>query len=173
MPIRYALIRHLAAILALPFTIAVLVPLWIAQRWAIAPRAPAGLLEALVQGVGGLALLLGIALFASSLYLIATRGQGTLAPWDPPRRLVVSGPYRRVRNPMISGVLFALFGEALLLLSLPHLLLALAFLALNLVYIPLLEEPQLEARFGDEYRRYRRHVSRFVPRLRSWNPEAD
>jgi len=170
---RYALIRHLLAIIVLPLMIAVLVPLWLAHYYGIALAAPRGPLDLLAQGAGVLLLAIGATLFASSLYLIATRGRGTLAPWDPPRRLVVTGPYRRVRNPMISGVLFALFGEALLLQSLPHMLLALAFLAVNGLYIPLLEEPQLEARFGDEYRRYRRHVSRFLPRLRSWNPEAE
>jgi protein-S-isoprenylcysteine O-methyltransferase Ste14 len=44
------------------------------------------------------------------------------------------------------------------------------FTAINLTYIPLFEEPQLEERFGEEYRRYRRHVGRLVPRLRPWNP---
>ena len=95
-------------------------------------------------------------------------GKGTLAPWDPPRRLVVRGPYAYVRNPMISGVVFVLFGEALLLLSRPHLEWALLFLLINAVYIPLLEEPLLRERFGDEYREYSRHVPRLMPRLTPW-----
>jgi protein-S-isoprenylcysteine O-methyltransferase Ste14 len=45
-------------------------------------------------------------------------------------------------------------------------------LLLNLIYIPLLEEPQLEARFGNEYRRYVQNVPRFLPRLRPWNPDG-
>jgi protein-S-isoprenylcysteine O-methyltransferase Ste14 len=73
---------------------------------------------------------------------------------------------------MISGVIFVLFGEALVLLSLPHAVWATAFLVLNLLYIPLIEEPQLERRFGDSYREYRRHVRRFLPRVRPWNPGA-
>ena len=73
---------------------------------------------------------------------------------------------------MISGVVFVLFGEALLLGSRPHLLWALLFLAVNLVYIPLLEEPLLERRFGAAYREYCRHVPRIMPRLRPWQPEA-
>src|SRR6185295_13856231 len=97
-----------------------------------------------------------------------SEGHGTLAPWDPPRALVVRGPYRFVRNPMISGVVFALFAEALVLLSRPHAVWAAAFGLLNLIYIPLIEEPQLERRFGEPYREYCKHVRRFLPRLRPW-----
>jgi protein-S-isoprenylcysteine O-methyltransferase Ste14 len=69
---------------------------------------------------------------------------------------------------MISGVVLVLFGEALLLLSRPHLLWALTFLGINAVYIPLLEEPLLEQRFGADYREYCRNVPRLLPRLRPW-----
>lgn len=80
------------------------------------------------------------------------------------------GPYRYVRNPMISGVLLVLFGEALILLSRAHLMWALTFLAINAVYIPLLEEPLLASRFGSAYDEYRRNVPRLFPRLRPWQP---
>src|SRR5262249_44443651 len=102
----------------------------------------------------------------------ATDGEGTLAPWDPPRRFVVRGPYRFVRNPMISGVILLLFGEALVLMSAPHTVWAASFLVLNLVWIPIVEEPQLERRFGAPYAEYRRHVRRFIPRVRPWHPRA-
>jgi protein-S-isoprenylcysteine O-methyltransferase Ste14 len=71
---------------------------------------------------------------------------------------------------MISGVIFILFGEAFALLSPAHGVWAAAFLTLNLIYLPLMEEPQLERRFGESYREYRRHVRRFLPRLRPWDP---
>jgi protein-S-isoprenylcysteine O-methyltransferase Ste14 len=58
-----------------------------------------------------------LARFASSLRRFAGEGESTLAPWDPPRRLVVTGPYRFVRNPMISGVIFLLLGEASVLVT--------------------------------------------------------
>lgn len=112
----------------------------------------------------------GLWLFAASLRHLAVKGRGTLAPWDPPKNLVVEGPYRYVRNPMISGVILILFGEALGLLSRPHGWWALAVLCINFVYIPLLEEPGLQERFGDSYREYRRHVRRFLPRLQPWIP---
>jgi protein-S-isoprenylcysteine O-methyltransferase Ste14 len=165
-----SLLRQLLSIAILPGTVVVLVPLWIARANGI-ELALAGSAGGLVLQLAGLgALAVGVLLFASSLRRFATEGEGTLAPWDPPRRLVVRGPYRFVRNPMISGVIFVLFGEALLLLSLPHALWALAFLGLNLVYIPLLEEPQLEQRFGDPYREYCRNVPRVVPRATPWEP---
>jgi protein-S-isoprenylcysteine O-methyltransferase Ste14 len=166
------LLRHLLAIAILPFTVAVLVPVWIAQRYGVEPGLGRSPVQILLQ-VAGIALLgVGLPLFLASLRRFATEGKGTLAPWDPPRALVVRGPYRLVRNPMITGVIFVLFGEALVLLSRSHGVWAASFLLINLVYIPLLEEPQLEQRFGDSYREYRRHVRRFLPRLTPWDPGA-
>jgi protein-S-isoprenylcysteine O-methyltransferase Ste14 len=74
---------------------------------------------------------------------------------------------------MISGVLFVLFGEALVLVSGPHASWALTFLVINLIYIPLLEEPPLRYRFGAAYAEYCKHVPRVIPRLRPWTPKAD
>lgn len=162
------LVRQLLAIAILPMTVTIVVPLWIARRSGVALALGAEP-AALALEAAGLALLVaGLLLFAASLRRFAREGRGTLAPWDPPRALVVRGPYRFVRNPMISGVLFVLFGEALLLRSAPHAEWAAAFLVINLIYIPLLEEPGLEARFGDCYREYCRHVPRLWPRLRPW-----
>jgi len=163
-------IRHLLAIALLPFTVAVIVPVWIARRYGIVPTVGHSPGEIAVQLAGVVVLGVGLALFIGSVRRFATEGKGTLAPWDPPRAFVVHGPYRFVRNPMISGVIFLLLGEALVLLSPPHGVWAAAFFVLNLVYIPLIEEPQLEQRFGEPYREYRRHVRRFVPRLRPWRP---
>ena len=78
--------------------------------------------------------------------------------------------YRRVRNPMISGVICVLLGEGLLLGSRPLLAWCLAVGLLNAVYIPLVEEPGLLRRFGDEYRIYRQNVPRWIPRRRPWQP---
>jgi protein-S-isoprenylcysteine O-methyltransferase Ste14 len=165
-------LRHLLSIAALPFTAAVVVPAWLARRDGLSPVLAAFPLV-LAQLAGVLVLVLGLVLFASSLRRFATDGRGTLAPWDPPRSLVLRGPYRYVRNPMISGVVFLLFGEALVLLSRSHLTWALLFLGANLIWIPLLEEPQLADRFGEPYREYCRHVRRFWPRLRPWRSEEE
>ena len=56
----------------------------------------------------------GFALWVWTVRLFARIGRGTLAPWDPTERLVVEGPYAHVRNPMITGVLAVLLGEALI-----------------------------------------------------------
>jgi protein-S-isoprenylcysteine O-methyltransferase Ste14 len=163
--------RHLLSIALLPFTVAVLVPLWIARNNNISPAIGTNPSQMFLQVVGSLLLVVGVILFSASLRKFASDGEGTLAPWDPPRRLVVRGPYRYVRNPMISGVVCALFGEALLLLSRPHFVWALIFLGVNFIYIPLLEETGLRLRFGDSYVNYCRHVPRLIPRLRPWQPD--
>ena len=165
-------LRHLFSVAALPFVVTVVIPLWIARnngtRLGIA-EAP----QVILQVMGVVVLGVGLLLFASSLRRFATDGQGTLAPWDPPRELVVRGPYRYVRNPMISGVFLLLLGEALVLLSWPHAAWAATFFAINAIYIPLIEEPQLAKRFGASYESYRRHVPRLIPRLRPWQPSTD
>ena len=162
-------LRQLLAIAALPFTVTVLVPLWIARDGDATVVAPdTGFNVALVAG-GALFLLAGLCLFATTVALFWRRGRGTLAPWDPPRVFVADGPYRYVRNPMISGVIFILIGEALVLRSYAQARWALVFFVVNLVYIPLLEEPMLEARFGESYRNYKRHVRMFIPRATPWS----
>ena len=99
---------------------------------------------------------------------LLTTGKGTPAPWAPPKKLVVRGPYRHVRNPMISGVLFLLGAEALFFGSRPLAgWLALFFLA-NAIYLPLFEEKGLERRFGSDYARYKASVPRWLPRLTPW-----
>src|SRR3954466_5292636 len=98
-------LRHLASFLALPFVMAVVIPLSIVRRVELPEHSPIG-----IAGTA-LVFLIGLALFATSLYEFATRGRGTLAPWDPPRELVVRGPYRYVRNPMISGVVCVIVAE--------------------------------------------------------------
>ena len=166
------LIRHLLAIVALPFTVTVLIPIWIARRYGVDPVPGVSTSTLLPQLAGACLLGIGLFLFAQSLRRFAVDGKGTLAPWDPPRALVVRGPYRYVRNPMISGVLFILFGEALWLLSEPQFMWAVTFLVVNALVIPLFEEPQLKHRFGAAYVEYCKHVPRLVPRLRPWDPTA-
>jgi len=161
-------VRHLISIALLPGTVLVVVPIWIARRYGVAIATPVTVLDIASTALGAVLLAIGLALFISSLRRFAVEGRGTLAPWDPPRRLVVRGPYRYVRNPMISGVIFLLAAEAALLRSSPHWLWMLTFAAINFVYIPLFEEPFLVARFGADYQEYCRNVRRFIPRLRPW-----
>jgi protein-S-isoprenylcysteine O-methyltransferase Ste14 len=164
------ILRHLVAIAILPLSAMVLIPLWLGRRNATTLALGSSLPEIGGQVLGCVLLAIGGLLFLVSVLRFVREGRGTLAPWDPPRRLVVGGPYRYVRNPMISGVVLVLFGQALVLLSRPHFLWALLFLGFNAIYIPLIEEPMLARRFGSEYREYCRHVPRLVPRLRPWTP---
>jgi len=163
-----ALLRNVAAVALLPFTVTVLVPLWLVSRYGGGRGFPDSFVESLALALGLVSLGLGVVLFGLCLRRFAGEGDGTLAPWDPPRELVVRGPYRYVRNPMITGVILVLLGEGLVLRSLALLGWAAFFTALNLLYIPLVEEPGLERRFGDSYRRYCANVPRIVPRMTPW-----
>jgi protein-S-isoprenylcysteine O-methyltransferase Ste14 len=111
---------------------------------------------------------IGLALISWSITLFVQVGEGTPAPWEPPQKLVIRGPYRYVRNPMISGALFILLAEALLFRSWPIATWMAIFFALNTAYFSLSEEKGLEKRFGDDYRAYKAQVPRWIPRLRPW-----
>lgn len=166
------IVRHAFAIAVLLFTMAVFIPMRICRRYHIAPGLPETPVEWVSAAAAVLLFLIGITLFVTTVALFAKRGKGTLAPWDPPATLVVRGPYRFVRNPMISGVVLILLAESLFLRSMPHLMWTVMFLSFNLIYIPALEEPQLEERFGEAYRVYKRNVPRFLPRLSPWDDAA-
>ena len=112
-------------------------------------------------------------LLVVTVYLFATVGEGTLAPWDPTQKLVVEGPYRYVRNPMITGVLTVLVGESIVTGSLAIVLLAAFFFVLNHVYFIFSEEPGLIKRFGQRYKRYMKNVPRWVPRSTAWVGDGD
>ncbi|MDR0828053.1 MAG: isoprenylcysteine carboxylmethyltransferase family protein [Desulfovibrio sp.] len=118
--------------------------------------------------IGCLLLLSGLGLAAWTMRLFHFIGQGTAAPWDPPQRLIVNGPYCHVRNPMLTSVFLMQAAEAILLNSITIFMLLVLFIIANMLYFPLVEEKALEKRFGESYREYRRNVPRWVPRLRPW-----
>jgi protein-S-isoprenylcysteine O-methyltransferase Ste14 len=163
--------RHLRAILLLPGVVTVPIPAAILAvggadiGWGL--DSPWGAVPVIA---GAVLILLGIALWYRTVMLFASEGEGTLAPWDPTRKLVVRGPYRYVRNPMIAGVLLVLAGEAALFGSPWLLVWAGVFFAANAVWFPRVEEPGLVERFGSDYEAYRRAVPRWVPRRRPWSP---
>jgi len=116
--------------------------------------------------LGSILILAGIYLGLVTVSLHITIGQGTPAPWNPPKNLILEGPYKRTRNPMITGALLILFGEALLFGSLTLLIYALIFFPLNHLYFILHEEPLLEKRYGKPYLEYKQSVPRWFPKLR-------
>jgi protein-S-isoprenylcysteine O-methyltransferase Ste14 len=117
-----------------------------------------------VRPAGWILVVLGAGLTLACVTVFATRGQGTPAPFDPPRQFVASGPYRYVRNPMYWGAFWVIVGAGLVLRSPAILLLALAFWLFFHVFVLVYEEPALMSKFGESYERYRREVRRWLPR---------
>ncbi len=153
-------LEHFKGILLLPFTVTIVIPFLLmryASRWQLLPD------HWLVEVAGALLLVAGLYLLILTIHYFRTKGQGTLAPWNPPRQLVVAGPYRYVRNPMISGVLGILLGEGLLLGVGAILCWAALFFCINTLYFLLSEEPGLRKRFGSSYEHYCQNVPRWIP----------
>ena len=111
--------------------------------------------------VAMLLIAVGAGLCWKTVSLFIEYGEGTPAPFDPPRKLVIRGPYIYMRNPMMVAVCLVLSGEALLFASVPLGLWFLFFFGLCLILIPLWEEPDLEKRFGEAYREYKQKVPRW------------
>jgi protein-S-isoprenylcysteine O-methyltransferase Ste14 len=108
----------------------------------------------------------GAALYLLCLWVFATVGRGTPAPWDAPRRVVAVGPYRWVPNPIYIAALLVVVNEAWLFLSVPLLVYAGTVAILFHLLVIGYEEPTLRRRFGEIYAEYRRTVPRWIPRPR-------
>jgi protein-S-isoprenylcysteine O-methyltransferase Ste14 len=148
----------------LPVTVTGLVPLVLIA----VTRAWLGLAP-LSAPTGAVLYLVGLSMLVSTTRLFA-RHRGSLAPWNPPKEMVVIGPYRHCRNPMISGVYAMLLGEALAFASPWLAAWALTFIVGMSSHIFLQEEPRIRERFGDAYLRYCQAVPRWLPRLRPYQP---
>ena len=121
-----------------------------------------------VGATGWLPIAAGIALyFACAFWGFAVRGRGTPLPLDPPKKLVVEGPYRIVRNPMYWGVGSVVLGEAAIFHSAALAQLAAVLAVGVIVFVLLFEEPELRRKFGEEYEEYCRRVPRWLPRFRA------
>jgi protein-S-isoprenylcysteine O-methyltransferase Ste14 len=120
-----------------------------------------------LQVAGLIVLSLGGALALWCVVTLALVGKGTPAPFDPPRKLVVKGPYRWVRNPMYIGAGFVLVGTALYFRSLGLAAFAAAFWTVAHLFVVFYEEIKLERTFGALYADYRNAVGRWVPKWRS------
>ena len=124
----------------------------------------------------GIARAAGVALIAVGLVPIVDsfieffRAEGTPVPVASPPRLVVSGFYRYVRNPIYVGFVIVLLGQALLFGSAGLLEYALIAWCVAAAAVRWYEEPRLARAFGAEYQEYRRAVPAWLPRLRPWTP---
>ena len=158
----FALIRALTYAAIFIGVVLVYVPASILSSAGISgpPGNGAGHIVAMVMVAGGVALALWCVL------TFALVGKGTPAPFDPPRRLVIVGPYRFVRNPMYLGAGLALLGLALYYGSASLFGFVGLFLLIVFLFIVGYEEPTLRRTFGADYEAYTKRVGRFLPRLR-------
>ncbi|HEX9710459.1 MAG TPA: isoprenylcysteine carboxylmethyltransferase family protein [Candidatus Thermoplasmatota archaeon] len=115
------------------------------------------------QVAGAVVAAVGAGIALSCILTFAFVGKGTPAPFDPPRRLVVRGPYRLVRNPMYLGAGTALGGAALYYGSPALLAYAGLFLLVTHSFVVWYEEPTLRETFGGDYEAYCRRVGRWWP----------
>jgi protein-S-isoprenylcysteine O-methyltransferase Ste14 len=123
-----------------------------------------------MEWIGIVTAVVGGALALWCILTFAFVGRGTPAPFDPPRKLVVKGPYRYVRNPMYLGAALAICGAAIFYHSILLLGYALVFLLAAHVFVVTYEEPTLARLFGGEYESYRAQVGRW---LAHWSTERD
>lgn len=131
--------------------------------WLILTR-DGGRLPAVAAWYAALVIIAGVCLYAWCAFAFGHTGRGTPGIWDAPRRVVATGPYTFVRNPIYLAALLIVSGEAWLFES-PSLLLYAAGLAAAFhVLIVGYEEPRLRARFGEPYVAYCHAVPRWLPR---------
>jgi protein-S-isoprenylcysteine O-methyltransferase Ste14 len=151
-----------------PGTVAGLVP-WLLSRWRMSEPF-LGFVN--LRWAGAALIVVGIPPLIDSFRRFAQEGLGTPAPLYPTNRLIVSGLYRYVRNPMYLGVAAVIFGQALLLASVALLIWgAIVCLGFDL-FVRLYEEPTLRRSYGVQFATYCASVPRWLPRLTPWHDES-
>jgi len=145
-----------------------LLPQWLGFRVAAVS-------EASWRWLGAAPSVLGFAAALRCVWDFGRTGRGTPAPIAPPKRLVVVGLYRYVRNPMYLGLaagwmgLWVVFGHA----SLAAIVAVAAAALLVHLFVRFYEEPTLRKKFGADYHQYCRNVRRWWPRVRAWEARSD
>lgn len=161
-----ALIGSAAFLLLAPGTVAGVIP-WLVTKWRFGEGASAG-----VSITGAIIIVLSLALLIECFVRFATKGEGTPAPLAPTAKLVVSGAYARVRNPMYVAVTGLIFGQALLFASAGLIAYGVAIWLAFLMFVIYFEEPRLRSEFPDDYPAYFENVPRWRPRFRPWKQPA-
>jgi protein-S-isoprenylcysteine O-methyltransferase Ste14 len=145
--------RAIAAFAALPGLVAFAIPIAI----GMSTNRPARQV-----GLAAIPLSLGTLLLLWCVREFYTAGRGTLAPWDPPRHLVTTGPYAVSRNPMYIGVVTILIGWCALWDSRTLIIYTVCFAIGFHLRVLLFEEPWAARQFGAEWQSYRARVSRWL-----------
>jgi protein-S-isoprenylcysteine O-methyltransferase Ste14 len=146
------LFRAIFAFLALPGIVAFVIPLVLAGAMGSFP---------VQRSAGFVVLILGVFLLVWCVREFYVTGRGTLAPWQPPQCLVVTGPYRYCRNPMYVGVGLILLGWAILYWSGLLLLYAASIAVAFHLRVVLAEEPRAARTFGEAWSAYRAQTPRW------------
>jgi protein-S-isoprenylcysteine O-methyltransferase Ste14 len=147
-----------------PLVLAGFVPWWVTQ-WEFRP---AFLGVDLTRILGGILIIVGVPGLVDSFARFALEGLGTPAPIAPTQKLVVTGLYRYVRNPIYIAVVAVIFGQALLFGDLRLLWYGALLWLFFHVWVVMIEEPTLKQTFGPEYESFRTNVPRWIPRLTPW-----
>lgn len=159
-----ALVGSAAFLVVAPGTVAGVIP-WLITHWRFGEGASLG-----VSVFGGIVIGLSLALLIECFLRFATKGEGTPAPIAPTAKLVVTGAYARVRNPMYVAVVGLIFGQALLFASAALIAYGLTMAFIFMMFVLYREEPRLQRAFPDEYPEYSANVPRWRPRFLPWKP---
>lgn len=151
--------------LVAPAVIAGFIPWWMTQ-WRFEQPMPSWLP---MRAIGVALIAAGVPVLVHSFTRFVMDGLGTPAPIAPTERLVVTGLYRFVRNPMYLAVLSIIVGQALLFGQLRLLWYAAMIFAAFVTFVRLYEEPTLTRQFGRDYDEYRRLVPAWWPRFKAFD----
>jgi len=126
---------------------------------------PLGLMYPLNIILGTIVSVLGLILYFWTI-LLFSRVDGTQVPLAPTQKLVVKGPYSIIRNPMVTGAILFVTGLGIILNSILFIAVSMVFPLLYIIYIKLVEEKELETRFGEEYKEYKKSTPFIFPKIR-------
>ncbi len=159
-----SILIHLRDMVLLPFMVTVVIPFFMYRAGV-----PLFKEQPITAKIAGAVLFCcGLPLQLYTTWLFKQFGKGTLAPWQPTQNLVIRGPYRYCRNPMITGVLLILAGEGLFLNARPIAVWAVMFSLVNTAFFIFKEEPDMLDRFGEPYAKYKKQVPRWIPNLKPY-----
>ena len=147
-----------------PLGLAGYVP-WLVTQWEFRP---AFFGVDVTRILGGILIIAGVPGIVDSFARFALEGRGTPAPIAPAQKLVVTGLYRYVRNPIYIALVAVILGQALLFGDLRLLWYGALLWLFFHVWVVIYEEPTLKETFGTEFESFRTNVPRWIPRLTPW-----